>query len=88
MALDPIFGPMNSTVSSYGGLAADTRGLNALKADAGKSTPESIRETAKQFESLFMRELIKSMREATQKTGMLDNPAPTWPPTCTTSSSP
>lgn len=74
MSLDPLYGPMNSTVSSYGSLAADTRGLNSLKADAGKATPESIRETAKQFESLFMRELIKSMREATQKTGMLDNP--------------
>ena len=73
MALDPVFGPMNSTVSSYGMLAADGRGLNALKAEAGQATPDSIRETAKQFESLFMRELIKSMREATQKTGMLDN---------------
>lgn len=74
MALDPVFGPMNSTVSSYGALAVDGRGLNALKATAAQATPESIRETAKQFESLFMRELIKSMREATQKTGMLDNP--------------
>ena len=74
MALDPVYGPMNSTVATYGGLTADARSLNALKADAGRSTPESIRETAKQFESLFMRELIKSMREATQKTGMLDNP--------------
>ena len=74
MALDPVYGPMSSTVSTYGGLTADARSLNALKADAGQATPESIRETAKQFESLFMRELIKSMREATQKTGMLDNP--------------
>ena len=74
MALDPVFGPMNSSVSTYGMLAADGRGLNALKAEAGQATPESIRETAKQFESLFMRELIKSMREATQKTGMLDSP--------------
>ena len=74
MALDPVYGPMNSTVSTYGGLTADARSLNALKADAGQATPESIRETAKQFESLFMRELIKSMRDATQKTGMLDNP--------------
>ncbi|MDT8993047.1 flagellar assembly peptidoglycan hydrolase FlgJ [Curvibacter sp. APW13] len=73
MALDPIYGPMNSTVSTYGGLAVDGRNLSALKADASKATPESIRETAKQFESLFMRELIKSMRDATQQTGMLEN---------------
>lgn len=55
-------------------LAADVQSLGQLKADAGKTTPESIRETAKQFESLFMRELLKSMREATVKSGMLDNP--------------
>lgn len=55
-------------------LAADVQSLGALKASADKASPESIRETAKQFESLFMRELIKSMREATMKTGMLDNP--------------
>ena len=54
-------------------LAVDARPLNSLKLQAGKSTPESIKETAKQFESLFMRELLKSMREATMKSGMTDN---------------
>lgn len=58
---------------SYGGLAADAQSLNNLKMEAGKSTPEAIKETAKQFESLFMRELLKSMREATVKSGMLDS---------------
>ncbi len=55
-------------------LAADANSLGKLKLQAGQATPESIKETAKQFESLFMRELIKSMREATMKSGMLDNP--------------
>ena len=55
-------------------LAADATALNQLKAQARDKTPEAIRETAKQFESLFMRELIKSMREATMKSGLLDNP--------------
>ena len=55
-------------------LAADGRTLGALKARAGQNTPESIQEVAKQFESLFMRELIKSMREATMKSGLLDSP--------------
>ena len=40
--------------------------------EAGKQTPEAIRETAKQFESLFMKELLKSMRDATQKSGLLE----------------
>ena len=66
--------------SSYGiagptnALVADIQSLGNLKMDAGKQTPESIQETAKQFESLFMKELLKSMREATVKSGMLDNP--------------
>lgn len=55
-------------------LAADATALNQLKAQARDKTPEAIRATAKQFESLFMRELIKSMREATMKSGLLDNP--------------
>ena len=55
-------------------LAADARSLNALKMQAGFKTPEAIQEAAKQFESLFMRELIKSMREATMKSGLLDSP--------------
>ena len=55
-------------------LAADANSLGKLKFQAGQDSPAAIRETAKQFESLFMRELIKSMREATMKSGMLDNP--------------
>ena len=56
-------------------LAADGRSLNALKLQAGLNTPAAIKEAAKQFESLFMRELIKSMRDATMKSGLLDSPS-------------
>jgi flagellar protein FlgJ len=56
-------------------LAADGRSLNALKLQAGQDSPAAIKETAKQLESLFMRELIKIMREATTKSGLLDSPA-------------
>ena len=55
-------------------LAADAHSLGTLKAQAGQNTPESIQQAAKQFESLFMRELIKSMREATMKSGLMDSP--------------
>ena len=70
------YGSINgsSTLPSFSGLAADAQSLGHLKLEAGKSTPAAIKETAKQFESLFMRELIKSMREATVKSGMLDSP--------------
>jgi flagellar protein FlgJ len=66
-SLQGIAGPTNA-------LVADIQSLGSLKMDAGKQTPESILETAKQFESLFMKELLKSMRDATLKSGMLDNP--------------
>ena len=59
---------------SSNALAADGRSLNTLKLPAGQNSPTAIKEAAKQFESLFMRELIKSMREATMKSGMLDSP--------------
>src|SRR5574343_280935 len=64
--------PARSTGASQA-LAVDTRSLNALKVQAGQNSPEAAREAAKQFESLFMRELIKSMREATMKSGLLDS---------------
>ncbi len=54
-------------------LAADARSLSSLKLQAGQDSPAAIKEAAKQFESLFMRELVKSMREATMKSGLLDS---------------
>ena len=57
-------------------LAVDVRSLNALKAQANQgdaqATQAASKEAAKQLESLFMRELIKSMRAATMKSGLLD----------------
>lgn len=66
MALSP-FSPSNNA------LAADARSLDALKAQAGQDGAGAIKEAAKQLESLFMRELIKSMRDATVKSGLLDS---------------
>ena len=66
---------MNPTSAlSNGGLAADPTALNALRYGAGKGGNDkaALKEAAKQFESLFMRELIKSMREATQKSGLME----------------
>ncbi len=62
-----------SSALSSNGLAADPTALNALRYGAGKGNDKAaLKEAAKQFESLFMRELIKSMREATQKSGLMD----------------
>ena len=63
----------SSSLDTSNALAVDTRSLNRLKVDAGSNGPQAAREAAKQFESLFMREMIKSMREATMKSGLLDS---------------
>jgi flagellar protein FlgJ len=55
------------------GLAIDARSLNALKLRASTDPKGAVREAAKQFESLFMQELLKNMRASTLQTGMLDN---------------
>lgn len=57
------------------GLASDTRSLDALRGAAARDPKAAVREAAKQFESLFMHELLKSMRAATPATGLLDNEA-------------
>ena len=64
--------PSSAPSSARQALAVDTRSLNNLKLEAGQNSPDAAKEAAKQFESLFMRELIKSMREATMKSGLLD----------------
>lgn len=65
----------SSTVSLAGqrGLAADSKALNGLNALAGKDSKAAIKETARQFEALFMRELLKSMRDATMKSGLMES---------------
>lgn len=42
----------------------DLNGLAALKRGAKAQTPEALREAARQFESIFTRMMLKSMREA------------------------
>jgi peptidoglycan hydrolase FlgJ len=44
---------------------ADFQGLTALKREAKTQSPEALRETARQFESLFTQMMLKSMRSAT-----------------------
>lgn len=62
-----------SSLSGHKGLAVDGNALNDLKRLAGEDSRAALKETAKQFEALFMRELLKSMREATMKSGLLES---------------
>lgn len=46
-------------------LATDVRGLDALRGKAAADPKAAVRQAAKQFEALFMQELMKSMRATT-----------------------
>ena len=56
-------------------LATDTHSIDALRSRASTDPKAAIKEAAKQFEALFMQELMKSMRAAQQSmsSGMLEN---------------
>jgi flagellar protein FlgJ len=55
------------------GLASDARSVESLKRQAAADPKAAIREASKQFEALFMQELMKSMRQSTMPSGLLDN---------------
>lgn len=51
------------------GLAADGRGLAGLKASAGQSPEKAVKAAAREFEALFLNQVMKSMRESLPKDG-------------------
>jgi len=65
-----------AAATAFTGLPASNAGtlsIADLRSAAARDPKAAIRETAKQFEALFMQQLMKSMREATVGKGMLDN---------------
>ncbi len=63
---------MNSSplFNSTNDLAIDVQGVNKLRTMAKQNSPEAIKETAKQFEVLFINMMMKSMRDATPDGGL------------------
>jgi flagellar protein FlgJ len=51
----------------------DFNGLAKLKGQARKESPEALKEVAKQFESIFLNNVLKSMRAAKLADGAMDN---------------
>jgi flagellar protein FlgJ len=51
----------------------DFNGLAKLKSQARQDSPEALKEVAKQFESIFLNNVLKSMREAKLADGIMDN---------------
>lgn len=55
-----------------GSLASDVRSLDALRTGAARDPKGAVRQAASQFEALFMQRVLKSMRDAVPKSGMLE----------------
>ena len=62
--------PVNSSAPSSADIYTDFAGLTALKKDARTNDPDALRQVAKQYESMFARMMIKSMRDAVGKDPM------------------
>ena len=56
-----------------GKVAFDANSLNQLKQAAKENSPEALKAVAKQFESIMMNMMMKSMREASAQDGVFDN---------------
>ena len=54
-------------------LAIDTKGFEGLRRSAQDKSPEALKQASKQFESLFLNMVMKSMREAAPQDGFMDN---------------
>jgi len=51
----------------------DFKELAQLRAAAGRQSPEALRETARQFEALFVQNMLKAMRDASPGDGLFDS---------------
>ena len=57
------------------GLASDLRSLDVIRSRAQTDPRGAVKEAARQFEALFMNELLKSMRATTMDSGLMDGGA-------------
>lgn len=64
-----------AAATATGALAGDLRGLDALRGRAARDPQGAVREAARQFEALFMQELMKSLRSTVGDGGLLDGGA-------------
>lgn len=64
---------MAAASTAVTGLATDARSIDRLRTEAQKDPKAAAKQVGQQFEALFMHQLLKSMREATMKSGMWDS---------------
>ena len=56
-----------------GAIYNDFSQFTALRADAAKNPNAALEEVAAQFESIFLQQMLKSMRDATVKSDLFDS---------------
>ena len=66
-----------SNLTTNAGLAIDTRSLDSIRSRGISDPKGAAREAARQFEALFMNEMVKSMRAATPSSGLFEDNAGT-----------
>ena len=62
-----------STAAAGANFSIDPKEINSLRQSARQNSPEALRAVAQQFEGLFMNMVMKSMRDATPKDGLMDS---------------
>jgi peptidoglycan hydrolase FlgJ len=63
----------SNTSASSASLAIDVKDVNALRQAVRQNSPDAIKNSARQFEAMFMNMVMKSMRDATPQEGIFDN---------------
>ncbi|MFD0668488.1 rod-binding protein [Ramlibacter sp. MAHUQ-53] len=63
----------DTTVSSRVSGYHDFGGLASLRGDAASGDTTALRETAKQFETYFLQQVMKTMREAMERSDLVEN---------------
>jgi peptidoglycan hydrolase FlgJ len=63
----------NSPSNVANSLALDSQSLDSLRAQARQEPDKALKLAAKQFETVFMNMMLKSMREATPQEGLFDS---------------
>ena len=86
MAFTDLAPPFGGTTPSADALRDPT--LAGLRGRSAADPKAAVREAAKQFESLFMQEVMKSLRRPRSRAACSTTPARSSAPSCSTPSSP
>ena len=73
--MDPLTNAMPPSAAAMTGTYLDFGGLGKLKGQARTDAKAATRETAQQFEAMFLQMMMKTMRDAVPKSGMNESQA-------------